>query len=166
VSLKSILFHPLCVLLFSLVGASLYALYATLRFTDDKLFGVYLYVVPIVIPFVAFLFDRAERYRQSNLIQYTVDAIVVGTAMLRVIGDVPYISGHALFLTYALISSRSRVARITSAIVMVQVIYMKYIVWHDWITPTSGIILGTLAALVTWRFRKTDSELLMPTATI
>jgi hypothetical protein len=166
VSLRSINFHPLTVLFFSLIGASLYAFYATLRFSGDKLSGIYFYVVPIVIPFVAFLFDRAERFRQSNLIQLTVDILVVGTAMWRVIGNVPFISGHALFLTYALLSTGSRVAQITAAIVMLQVIYLKYIVWHDWITLTSGIVLGLLTALITWRFRKTDVEGVMPTATI
>ena len=163
---RSIIFHPLTVLLFSLMGASLYAFYATLRFPGDKLSGIYFYVVPIVIPFVAFLFDRAERFRQSNHIQLALDVLIVGTAIWRVIGHVPFISGHALFLTYALFSSRSRVAQITAAIVMLQVIYLKYIVWHDWITPTSGIVLGMLAALIRWRFRKTDGEWPMPAATI
>jgi hypothetical protein len=166
VSLRSITFHPLSVLLFSLIGASLYAGYATLRFSGDKLFGIYLYVVPIVIPFSAFLFDRAERFRQINFIQLATDGLVVGTAIWRVIGNVPFISGHALFLAYALLSTRSRVAQITAAIVMIQVIYLKYIVWRDWITPTSGIVLGAIAALLAWRLRKKDGEWVMPTAAI
>jgi Na+-translocating ferredoxin:NAD+ oxidoreductase RnfE subunit len=162
VSLRSILSRPLIVLLFSTVVASLYALYAAWRFSGDKLFGIYFYVVPIIIPFIAFLFDRAERFRQSNLIQFAVDALVVGTAMWRAIGNVPFVSGHALFLTYALLSARSRVAQISSAIVMLQVIYLKYVVWHDWMTPTSGIILGMFAALIYWRFRRTDVDCYMP----
>lgn len=162
-SLKSLAFHPLVVLFFSLLGASLYAFYATLRFSGDKLSGLYFYVVPIVIPFVAFLFDRAERFSQSNLIQFAVDALVVGTAMWRVIGNVPYVSGHTLFLTYSLFSTRSRVAQVTAAIVMLQVIYMKYIVWHDWITSTGGIFLGMLMAFIRWQFRRTNVEA-MPTA--
>ena len=161
---RAILFHPLVVLIFSLIGAALYAFYATLRFSDDKLVGVYFYVVPIVVPFVAFLFDRAETFRQSNLTQFAVDVLVVGTAMWRMIGNVPFVSGHALFLTYALLSTRSRVAQLTSGLVLLQVIYLKYIVWHDWLTPTSGLIGGTIAALITWRFRKVEVEL-MPTAT-
>ena len=165
-SVRSITFHPLTVLLFSLIGASLYTFYATLRYSGDNLSGIYFYVVPIVIPFVAFLFDRAERFRQSNLIRLAVDILVVGTAMWRVIGNVPFISGHALFLTYALLSTRSRVAQITAGIVLLQVIYLKYIVWHDWITPTSGIVLGMIAALITRRFGKTDGEWIMPRATI
>jgi len=63
-----------------------------------------------------------------------------------VIAHVPYVSGHTLFLTYALLSTRTRVAQITAAVVMIQVIYLKYIVWGDWITSTIGIALGLLAA--------------------
>src|SRR5690349_11802651 len=106
-SLKSFAYHPVTVLLLSLAGAALYALFATWRFSGDKLSGQYVYVVPIVIPFVAFLFDRAERFPRTNISQLTIDVLVVGTAMWRVIGNVPFVSGHALFLTYALLSANS-----------------------------------------------------------
>ena len=155
-SSRSIVFHPLFVLLVSLIVASLYAIYATLRFSGDALHSQYYYVVPIVVPFFAFLFDRAERFYQRTAIQLLVDAAVVLTAMWRVFGNVPYVSGHALFLSYALLSSRSRVAQITAALVMLEVIYLKFFVWHDWISPTSGIVLGILGAFISWRFRKTN----------
>lgn len=131
----------------SLVGAAFYALYATLRFPRGSLWGQYFYVTPIVVPFAAFLFDRAARHHRVTAFQLITDLLVVGTAMWRVIGHVPYISGHTLFLTYALLSTRSRIAQITAAVVMLQVIYLKYIVWGDWITSTNGIALGALAAL-------------------
>jgi hypothetical protein len=72
--------------------------------------------------------------------------------MGRVVGNVPYVSGHTLFLTYCLLSTRSRVPRVAAAIVLLQVIYLKYFVWHDWITSTSGIVLGAGAAFVLWWF--------------
>lgn len=56
--------------------------------------------------------------------------------------------GHALFLTYAILRPGSIVTRITAGIVMVEVIYLKYFVWHDFITSTMGIILASLAALL------------------
>ena len=141
-------------LVISLVGALLYALYATWQFTGDKLFNQYYYVVPIVVPFIAFLFDRAARFHQRKSLQLLVDALVVITAMWRVIGDVPYVSGHALFLTYVLLSNRSRIAFVTAAMVMIEVIYLKYFVWHDFITPTTGIMIGSLAALLSSRFNQ------------
>ena len=54
--------------------------------------------------------------------------------MMRVFGDVPYVSGHALFLTYAIMSRGSRVVRVTATLVMIEVIYLKLFVWHDFIT--------------------------------
>jgi hypothetical protein len=147
---RSLIFHPLVVLFLSLLGAFAYASYITLHFPERDLFNHYLYVVPIVIPFVAFLFDRAESFRQDNIMRLTIDALVTGTAMWRALGHVPLVSGHALFLTYGVLSARTRVAQATAAVVLLQVIYLKYFVWHDWITSTSGIVLGIVGALI-WR---------------
>lgn len=150
-SSRPLLFYPLPALLFSLAGSCLYAIYAALRFSGDKLFNQYFYVVPIVVPFIAFLLDRAEGFRRRKTLQISIDVFIVLTAMWRVIGDVPYISGHALFLTYSLLSSRSRVMQITSAMVMMEVIYLKFFVWQDRTTLISGIVLGSTAALIARR---------------
>lgn len=147
-------FHPALILACSLAGACLYAIYAALRFPADKLPGQYLYVAPIVVPFVAFLFDRAERLRLLTPVQLAVDAAVVLTAMWRVFGDVPYVSGHALFLTFALLSSRRRVAQATAAVILLEVVYLKFFVWHDWITATVGVLAGSAAAFISRRQRE------------
>lgn len=154
-AIPPLIFHPAAVLTFSLLGAGLYALYATLRFPADKLPGQYLYVAPIVAPFVAFLFDLAERFRQSPPLGLVVDVLVVGTAVWRAVGHVPFVSGHALFLSYALLSGRSRVTQITAAVVLLEVIYLKYFVWHDWVTPSTGMLLGSAAAFLVRRLRPT-----------
>ena len=110
-----------------------------------------LYVVPIVVPFVAYLLDRGERWSERNKKQKLIDAIVVLIAMWRVIGNVPFVSGHTLFLSYCIITSRSLVARLTALIVIAQTVYLKYFVWHDWVTSTSGIVLGSVAAIIAWQ---------------
>ena len=156
-SRRSFIFRQPVVLFFSLLGAGLYALYVTLRFPAGGRAGQYVYVVPIVVPFVAFLFDRAERVRQSSVLQLALDALVTVTAIWRALGHVPYVSGHALFLTHCLLTARSRVARVSSAVVMLQVIYLKYVVWHDWVSSTGGIILGAAAAFV-WQRALRHSE--------
>jgi hypothetical protein len=148
---RNSIFRPLSVLTFALAGASLYLLSAALRFSGQKLSNEYLYVVPVVIPFVAFLFDRAERFQQTSAAQSMVDVLVVGTAMWRAIGHVPLISGHALFLTYSLLTVRTRVAQITALAIILQVIYLKLFVWHDLVTPLGGIVLGSCAALLVRR---------------
>lgn len=159
---RSFIFQPLVVLLLSFAGATLYALY-TVRFSGFKpqvfsLSGSFFYVVPIVVPFVAFLFDRAEHLPKSGIIKLLLDVVVVGTAIGRVVANVPLISGHTLFLTYALFSGRSRVVKISAAVVMLQVLYLKYIIWHDWITSTGGIVLGLLAAFIANCFEPLPKE--------
>lgn len=149
-SKRPFIFHPLVVLFCSLLGAALYAAYVTLRFPAGGRAGQYVYVVPIVVPFVAFLFDRAERFHRLSLIRLAIDALVTGTAMWRALGYVPFVSGHSLFLTHTVLTARSRVAQVAAALVLLQVIYLKYVVWHDWVSSTSGIVLGTAAAFI-WR---------------
>jgi hypothetical protein len=155
-SRRELIFQPWFVLVSAFVGAALYGGYMlrsrSIQASTFDLSGSFLYVVPIVVPFVAFLFDRAERFPQLNLTHYIVDLFVVGIAMGRVIGNVPYISGHTLFLSYAILSSRSIVVRITAALVLAQALYLKYFIWHDWITSTSGIVIGLLAAFSVSRF--------------
>jgi hypothetical protein len=145
---KTFLFHPLLILLISIIAASLYFVYATLRFSGDKLLTQYYYVVPIVIPFTIFVFNRVERFRQRKFIQHLIDSAVVLTAMWRVIGDIPYISGHTLFLTYCILTVSSLLGRITAIIVIIEVLYLKLFVWNDWITSSVGIILGIIAAII------------------
>lgn len=114
-------------------------------------------MAPIVVPFVAFLFDRAAEIREANPVTFVIDALVVGTAMMRVIATVPFVSGHALFLTYAMLRPGSLVTRITATLVMLEVMYLKLFVWHDLITPLTGITLGLAAALITRRLRGTET---------
>lgn len=79
--------------------------------------------------------------------------------MMRVIGKVPYVSGHTLFLTYAILGPASRVTRITASLVMLEVIYLKYFVWHDPVSSSTGIVLGMIAAVTARRFgRNVETE--------
>jgi len=43
------------------------------------------------------------------------------------------------------------VTRLTAAIVMLEVIYLKLIVWHDFVSPVGGIVLAVPAAFVVRR---------------
>lgn len=147
------------VLLFSIGGACLYAGWVTWRFGGHNLTNQYVYVVPIVVPFVVFLFDRAEHFHRSRIAGWALDLAVVSTAIMRVIGNVSLVSGHTLFLTYTIVGPVSRVTRMTASIVMLEVIYLKYVVWHDSISSSAGIVLGIIAALFAhWFGRKIEKE--------
>ena len=160
---KHLLFQPVVVLFISVASAILFGVYM-LRgsILGSSTFGFppsFFYVVPIIIPFVAFLLDRAEHLRETTAVQVIVDVVVVGLAVARVFTSFPFVSGHTLFLTYAIGSSRSRVTVVTASLVLLQVIYLKYFVWHDLITSTGGIILGTLATIVVRRVHTRRKEL-------
>jgi len=149
------IFRPWVSLLVSLSGAAACAAYL-LRSPDIRSHvfdsaGPFMYVVPIVVPFVAFLLDRLERWGERNNLQRLVDAIVVVTAMGRMVGKVPLVSGHTLFLAYCILTSRSIVARLAAIVVMIQTIYLKYLVWHDFVTSTCGIVLACVAAFIALR---------------
>ena len=110
-----------------------------------------MYVLPIIVPFVAFLFDRADQFRKAGLLELSLDSAVVAISILRAFGGVPLVSGHALFLIYAIARPGSRLTKITAGLVMIQVLYMKFYLWHDLITPVTGTALGLLAAAIVRR---------------
>lgn len=159
---RLLLFQPLVVLLIALATATLFGVYL-LRgsLLDSRGFRFppsFFYVVPIVVPFVAFLLDRTERIRETSAVQLIVDILVIGFSMARMFTDVFPVSGHTLFLTYAILSSRSPVVVVTASLVMLQTVYLKYFVWHDVVTSTSGIILGGLAAYLVSRMLQSDRK--------
>jgi hypothetical protein len=139
---KTLIFHPLTVLTVALVAAILFAGGSYVTFTGDLRDLLVYYFAPIAVPFVAYLFDRAQRWRE---VHWWIDVPVVVVSFLRALLPIPFISGHALFLTYALLTTQTRVARWTAIIVLIQVAAIKIFVWRD---PTllGGITLGILAA--------------------
>ena len=155
--IKTFIFRPLFVLTSALGFAGLFALVIILHYHGLRQHFLLYYFLPVSVPFVAFAFDRAARWRQIQLVQWLIEGPIVLLALSRAFVAVPLVSGHALFLAYALLSSRSWVARLT-ALVMLQVAYLKIFVWAD---PTliGGIILGMLAALVVSLLARTRQPL-------
>lgn len=147
-----VVFHPLFVLASAALAMFGYAGLMRWRFPGGDLSNHFMYVLPIIVPCVSFIFDRARRFSEDTLSELTIDSAVVLTSFLRMMGIVPLVSGHALFLTYAIARPGSRLTKITAALVMLQVIYLKFLVWHDWVSPITGTILGLLAAFIIRRF--------------
>jgi len=102
-----------------------------------------------MVPLIAFMFERVEHAREANFFQHGVDYLVFALAVGRVIGNVPYISGHTLLLSYILLQSRSTLVRISAVLVLGQTLFLKYFMWGDFVTSNVGIALGcVLASLV------------------
>ena len=147
------IFQPRRVLLLSVAGAALVGLYLlrspSVRATVLDPSGTFQYFVPLMVPMIAFMFERVEHVREANFFQHGVDYLVFALAVGRVVGNVPYISGHTMLLSYALLQSKSKLVRISSILVLAQTLFLKYFVWRDFVTSTVGIALGcTLALLV------------------
>ena len=151
------IYHPLSVLICALLGVVSYVFWMRWRIPAGDLSNHFMYVLPIIIPFVAFLFSCAQRFPKSSWLELGIDALVVVTAIMRMMGDVPLVSGHALFLTYAMARPGPRLTYITAGLVMIQVVYLKVFVWHDLISPTLGVLLGLAAALVVRRLSQETS---------
>jgi hypothetical protein len=149
------IFHPLTVFVVSIVAAGIFALFVTLLFDGESRWFLLYYFTPIGIPFVAFLFDRAEGYSLRSKASWILDLVVLIPALTRMFIRLPLVSGHALFLTYCLLSSRSTVARITAFLVLLQVAYLKIFVTHD-TALFGGIIAGCLAALIYRRVNRVE----------
>ena len=155
VKTRKLIFHPLSVLAISIASGLIYALWVTRRFPGGNLTHHYIYVVPVIVPFVAFLMDRASRMHLTSPLAAATDSLVVFMSLLRMLGHVPLISGHALFLGYAVLRPGSFVTRTSAALLLAETVYLKFFVWHDPVSPTIGIALATAAAMFTRRIENT-----------
>jgi hypothetical protein len=143
---RRVVYHPLTILGVALAAGLAFSLFVVLFFTGEARHFLLYYYAPVGIPFVAFLFDRAQRRRDRDSAQWMVDSLVVCAALVRAVVMVPFISGHALFLTYAILTSRSWLARLLAIAVLVQVSYLKLFAWHD-STLWGGILLACIASV-------------------
>ena len=127
---------------------AMYAATMKWRFAGGDLRQHFIYVLPIIVPCIAFLFDRAAQLRTAGWPEWAIDLVVVATSILRALGVIPLISGHALFLAYAIARPGSWLTKTTALLVMLQVLYLKIFIWDDQVTPFTGIAVGLTAALI------------------
>ena len=144
---RQLIFHPATVLVVSVLAAAIFAGFVSLLFQGDLRWFLLYYFTPIGIPFVVFLFERAEHSALTSKAAWGIDLLVLIPALTRAFVPLPFVSGHALFLTYCLLTSQSKLARITAALVLLQVAYLKILVTHD-TALIGGILVGLLAALL------------------
>lgn len=149
---RQFIFHPVTVLLVAMIAAAIFAMLVAVFFEGDLRWFLLYYFTPIGIPFVAFLFDRAEQYALISPAGWAIDLAVLIPALIRAFVALPLVSGHALFLSYCLFAAKSKVARITAFLVLLQVAYLKIFVTHD-TAIIGGIIVGFLASVLYRRIR-------------
>ncbi len=146
--------NAVIVLSVSLIAACAFAAIVCFLTTGDRRDFLLYYFVPIAVPFGAFLFDRFSNRNRLTRRQLWVDAPLLVLALLRSGLPIPLISGHALFLSYALLTTRTWVARVAALLVLIEVAYIKIFIWRD-VTLVGGLVLGTLGAIL---FRRFEAE--------
>jgi hypothetical protein len=123
------------------VSLGVVVLYALFRFTGAHRNYVLYYDAPITAAFAAFVVERVVMRRRPSL----VDATVITMSLARVLLPVPGYSGHALFSSYAALSSRGMSLRVIGLCVLVEVAAIKLFLWGDFVTLIGGAVIGFTA---------------------
>lgn len=111
------------------------------------------YHAPVGMAFTAFALDRLKYRRAIPIRQALIEIPVLALALSRALLPVPFISGHALFLSYALVTEQLAPARAVAAVVLFEVILLKLFVFQDGTLP-GGIALGLAAGMLANYFIK------------
>ncbi len=139
------------VLTISLIGAGLFTLLMLPlpRFAGERRWYLFAYHAPIVAVFINYFFDRVKHRAEIRPWQWGIEAIVVALALIRAVFSIPYISGHALFLSYVLVNTPLRLVWWLAILVFAEVIYIKVTVLND---PTliGGFIGGVIGGVAVW----------------
>lgn len=131
-----------------------FAILVGLRFTGPTRSFLLGYFAPIVVPLVLWSLERWELRRQQSWPQHCLDALVLVVGSLRAMGQFPLVSGHALFLVYAICTTRSPFVMVTAFAVLAEVVFLKLFVWHD-LTLWPGLLAGLGLAAI-WRRWRAD----------
>jgi len=123
--------QPAAMLITATAATLLYALWIIIRHEGWKEWWLLYYFAPITFPFVCFLIERANALSTALRWPWLVDLPVLALSITRAFYALPIISGHALFLSYAILTTRTRPARISAALVLIEVAYLKIFQWHD-----------------------------------
>lgn len=153
--------HPGVVLAISLIGASIFTLLMLPlpRFAGERRWYLIAYHAPIVAVFISYFFDRIKHRAEIRPWQWGIEAVIVALALIRAVFSIPYISGHALFLSYVLVTTPLRLVWWFAILVFAEVIYIKVAVLND---PTliGGVIGGVIGgAAVGWGERRSHPQM-------
>lgn len=107
-----------------------------------------LYNLPIAIPFALFLLERWTFHRTSRSARrIALDLAVLALALTRAFYPGPFVSGHLLFLTHAALTGQTPSTRVSATLVLLEVLFMKLVLFHDPVTPAGALTLALLAHL-------------------
>jgi len=135
---------PLIVLLLAVAASAAFGLFAY-AVAGIRDIGFLLYVTLVGVPFIAFGHERLARWGELGQAQVALDVPVIALALIRGLGLIPFVSGHAMFLAYALWTCRAPLVRWTALAVLAQVAYVKG--FGADATLWWGLLAGSLAGI-------------------
>lgn len=105
------------------------------------------YFLPATVMGVLFFFDRLPRASWLGWGILGVDLTIAAAAFYRVFEPVFFYSGHAMFMTYAMLTVRSRTAFVLALIILLQTIWLKLVVWPFDLSLPGGLLIGSIMGL-------------------
>lgn len=108
-----------------------------------------LYAAPLLVAVALWARTRLAIADVIAPITLVVDAVVVAMSLIRfVLGELHPVSGHMLFLTYSLLTTRVGWYRWLAVALIVQTSIYKLVLWRDQQSWALGLVAGVLAAAV------------------
>lgn len=114
-----------------------------------------LYALPLFVIAPIWARTRLAIIHELSWLTLAIDATVLVLSIARFFAsDVFPFSGHMLFLTYTLLTSRHASYRWLALALIVETSVFKYM-WHDSRSWAIGLVLGLVATLISERRRNT-----------
>jgi hypothetical protein len=129
-----------------LSSAYLFIVYPLPSLTATQRFWL-LYNAPIYGLFFFWLYCRTHERDSFRVGEIVTDGFVVCLALSRFLGPLIPPSGHALFLSYSLLTTGNRLYRIVAAVLLALTIALK-LSWGDYHSWLYGILLGVVFAVL------------------
>lgn len=120
--------------------------------------------VPIGALFGAFVLQRFVTQRARSATALACDLAAVVLPLMRVfIPPLPFVSGHTLFASYAMLTAAGRTLRAVALLVLVLAVFDKIFWTGGWISMIAGLAAGcALAYIRDIGYRIPDTGLRIP----
>ncbi len=107
------------------------------------------YAMPLTVIVPVWGRLRLVRFAALTPTQRVADALVLIAATVRTLGgDVVPVSGHALFLTHTIVTTRNKYYRMAATGASAITLWFKLRIWNDRSSLVAGVLAGGMTALV------------------
>lgn len=110
-----------------------------------------IYAAPLLVAVALWGRARLQVVETLTPLTLAMDGVVVALSFVRfVFGEVHPLSGHMLFLTYSVITTRATGYRWLAVILLLETTVFKLLIWRDPYSWTLGLLAGLVMAVIVW----------------